>query len=152
MEDENVGEMPQGDLKGLIDRKYRGWNTERIYEDVMKDPQKQDQQTLDVHIDFENGKARVKDGNGKDLDVELKMDKDDIKKIKDDVRASVLQSAQVAGHGKTPAQIRGVIQELTDPVIDWRELLRQQIQSTMIIHLQESIEKHSTRVLCCQDY
>jgi predicted metal-dependent peptidase len=131
LEDENVGEMPQGDLKGLIDRKYRGWNAERIYEDVMADPQKKQQQTLDVHIDFENGKARVKDANGKDLEVDLKIDKDEIKKIKDDVRASVLQSAQVAGHGKTPAQIRGVIEELTDPVIDWRELLRQQIQSTI---------------------
>ena len=49
--------MPTGDNKGLVDTKYRGWNAERIYEDVMTDKQKQKQQTLDVHIDFENGKA-----------------------------------------------------------------------------------------------
>ena len=131
LDDENVGEMPQGDLKGLLDRKYRGWNAERIYDDVMADPQKKQQETLDVHIDWENGKATVRDKDGKEIPVELKMNKDEMKKIKDDVRASVLQSAQVAGNSKTPAQIRGLIKELTEPVIDWRELLRQQVQSVI---------------------
>ena len=131
LQDENVGEMPQGENKGLIDRKYKGWNAERIYEDVMKDEWKQNQQTMDVHIDWENGKASVKDKDGKEIQVELQIDKDEMKKIKDDVRAGVLQSAQVAGNGKTPAAIRGLIKELTEPVIDWRELLRQQVQSVI---------------------
>ena len=131
LQDENVGEMPQGDNKGLIDSKYRGWNAERIYEDVMGDPQKQNQQTMDVHIDWENGKATVRDKDGKEIQVELAMDKDEMKKIKDDVRAGVLQSAQVAGNSKTPKAIRSLIQDLTEPVIDWRELLRQQVQSVI---------------------
>ena len=131
LQDENVGEMPQGENKGLIDRKYKGWNAERIYEDVMKDEWKQNQQTMDVHIDWENGKASVKDKDGKEIKVELQIDKDEMKKIKDDVRAGVLQSAQVAGNSKTPKAIRGLIKELTEPVIDWRELLRQQVQSVI---------------------
>ena len=53
LEDENVGEMPQGDLKGLIDNKYRGWNTERIYEDVMQDPTKQNRQNIAEFVSLE---------------------------------------------------------------------------------------------------
>jgi len=131
LDDENVGEMPTGKNAGLLDKKYRGWNAERIYEDVMGDPQKQNQQTMDVHIDWENGKATIRDKDGKEIQVELAMDKDEMKKIKDDVRAGVLQSAQVAGNSKTPKAIRSLIQELTEPVIDWRELLRQQVQSVI---------------------
>ena len=130
--DENIGEMPTGDLKGLQDNKYKGWNAEKIYEDVKQDKSKQNQKTLDMHIDFEKGKATVRDQDGNEIKVELpKLDKEEIKKIKDEVRHSVLQSAQVAGTGKTPKAIRGLIEELTEPVIDWRELLRQQIQSVI---------------------
>ena len=130
--DEAIGEMPQDDNKGLLDRKYKGWNAEKIYEDVMKDKEKQKQQTIDMHIDFENGKATVRDQDGNKVKVELpKLSKEEVKKIKDEVRHSVLQSAQVAGKGKTPNAIRGLIEELTEPVIDWRELLRQQIQSVI---------------------
>ena len=64
--DENIGEMPKGDNKGLLDRKYKDWNAEKIYEDVMKDKEKQKQQTIDMHIDFESGKATVRDKDGKE--------------------------------------------------------------------------------------
>jgi len=129
--DENIGEMPTGDNKGLLDRKYKDWNAEKIYEDVMKDKEKQKQQTIDMHIDFESGKATVRDQDGNKIKVDLEINKEDVKKIKDEIRHSVLQSAQVAGKGKTPKSIRGLIEELTEPVINWRELLRQQIQSVI---------------------
>jgi predicted metal-dependent peptidase len=129
--DENIGEMPTGDNKGLLDSKYKDWNAEKIYEDVMKDKDKQKQQTIDMHIDFESGKATVRDQDGNKIKVDLEINKEDVKKIKDEIRHSVLQSAQVAGKGKTPKSIRGLIEELTEPVINWRELLRQQIQSVI---------------------
>ena len=129
--DENIGEMPIGDNKGLLDSKYKDWNAEKIYEDVMKDKDKQKQQTIDMHIDFESGKATVRDQDGNKIKVDLEINKEDVKKIKDEIRHSVLQSAQVAGKGKTPKSIRGLIEELTEPVINWRELLRQQIQSVI---------------------
>ena len=40
-------------------------------------------------------------------------------------------AAQAAGAGKVPAEIERMIKELTEPKMNWREILRQQIQSTI---------------------
>jgi predicted metal-dependent peptidase len=41
----------------------------------------------------------------------------------------MIQSAAAAGAGKTPAGIMRLIKDLTEPKINWRELVRQEIQS-----------------------
>ena len=43
----------------------------------------------------------------------------------------MITSAQSAGAGNTPGEIARMIKELTEPKISWRELLRQQIESTI---------------------
>ena len=43
----------------------------------------------------------------------------------------MISSAQAAGAGNTPAEVQRIIKELTEPKMNWRELLRQQIQSTI---------------------
>jgi predicted metal-dependent peptidase len=42
-----------------------------------------------------------------------------------------MQAAQAAGAGNTPASVQRMIKELTEPKMNWREILRQQIQSTI---------------------
>jgi len=42
-----------------------------------------------------------------------------------------MQAAQAAGAGNVPASVQRMIKELTEPKMNWREILRQQIQSTM---------------------
>jgi hypothetical protein len=44
---------------------------------------------------------------------------------------AVLNAANQAGAGNLPAGVKRMIKDLTDPVIDWRTLLEQQIQSTV---------------------
>jgi predicted metal-dependent peptidase len=43
----------------------------------------------------------------------------------------MITSAQSAGAGNTPGEIARMIKDLTEPKMNWRELLRQQIQSTI---------------------
>jgi predicted metal-dependent peptidase len=43
----------------------------------------------------------------------------------------MMAAAQAAGAGNTPGEVQRMIRELTEPKMNWRELLRQQIQSTI---------------------
>ena len=43
----------------------------------------------------------------------------------------MLSAPQAAGAGNTPAEVQRMIKELTEPKMNWREILRQQIQSTI---------------------
>jgi predicted metal-dependent peptidase len=42
-----------------------------------------------------------------------------------------MQAAQAAGAGNTPANVQRMIKELTEPKMNWREIIRQQIQSVI---------------------
>ena len=43
----------------------------------------------------------------------------------------MMQAAQSAGAGNVPGEVARLIQQLTEPKMNWRELIRQQIQSTI---------------------
>jgi predicted metal-dependent peptidase len=43
----------------------------------------------------------------------------------------MLQAAQAAGAGNTPGEVSRMIKELTEPKMNWREIIQQQIQSTV---------------------
>ena len=54
-----------------------------------------------------------------------------MKKIRDQVKENMISAAQSAGAGNVPAEIERMIKELTEPKMNWREILRQQIQATV---------------------
>ena len=89
---------------------------------------------LDEHIDWEGedsdsqGKAPGKKGSG---DGKPTYTKDELKKIRDEIKEGMMQAAQAAGAGNTPAEVQRMIKELTEPKMNWREIIRQQIQSTI---------------------
>ena len=136
--DQKVGERIS--VVGMLyDPKYRGMASEDIYDDLMKNVKKinlQDliDQMLDEHLDGdgdgdsdgdedENGNKK---GGGRP-----KLTEEEKQAIKDELREAVLNAAQQAGAGNLPAGVRRLIKDLTEPVIDWRTLLEQQIQSTI---------------------
>jgi predicted metal-dependent peptidase len=112
--------------------------SEEIYDDLMKNVKKinlQDliDQMLDEHLDGngdgdgdEDDENGNKKGNGRP-----KLTEEEKQAIKDELREAVLNAAQQAGAGNLPAGVKRLISDLTDPVIDWRTLLEQQIQSTI---------------------
>ena len=120
------------------DFKYDGWSSEEVYDDLFDKAEKNGQEfleqlgeLLDEHVDWEKD---PKDGNG-DKEGEgkgrPKYTKEELKKIRDEIKESMISSAQSAGAGNVPGEIARIIKELTEPKMNWREILQQQIQSTI---------------------
>lgn len=121
---DKIGEVPPK-IKIFHDTKHYGKSTEQIYDEIYEDMDEQELsalgQLLDEHIDWE------KDGNGQ----RPSYSKEELKQIRDEIKEQMMQAAQAAGAGNTPAEIQRMIKELTEPKMNWREILRQQIQSTI---------------------
>jgi len=111
---------------GLYDAKYIGWTSEAVYDDLESRKVKKEL-TMDVHLEMgDDGDDKKGKQQGKGIPV--KISADDLKKIRDDLKTKVLQSAQAAA-GKMPAGLARLLDTLSEPQINWRELLQQQIQS-----------------------
>jgi len=80
---------------------------------------------LDEHIKEEEGAgAGNKDGKGKPS-----LSKEEAEQIRDEIKNAMIQSAAAAGAGKVPAGIQRLIKNWTEPKMDWRQLVQQEIQS-----------------------
>lgn len=119
---ERIGDDPP--VKFFHDRKFDGWSAEQVYDYIQEkyDSDELDQlgQLLDEHLDPD------KEGDG-----QPKYSKEELRKIRDEIKEAMLQAAQAAGAGNVPGEIARMIKEMTEPKMNWRELLRQQIQSTI---------------------
>jgi predicted metal-dependent peptidase len=119
----------------LYDKKYRGWSYEEVYDDLFKNAQKINikdlaKQLLDEHLEMDEGDGDG-DGENKDGNGRPKLSKAQQKELRDEIKDAVLQAARACGAGELPAGVQRLIKEMTTSVIDWRELLLQQIQSTI---------------------
>jgi predicted metal-dependent peptidase len=131
--DERIGEKIT-EVKICYDPKYRGMAWEEIYDILWEQAEKipMDQllkqlgDVLDEHLKEQEGAGSGdKDGKGNKPSIS----KEDLQKIKDEIKEAMIQSAAAAGAGKTPAGIMRMIKDLTEPKINWRQLIRQEIQS-----------------------
>ena len=122
---DRIGDYNLPDIKIFHDPKYYGWSAEQVYDEIYEKYDDEQLaalgQMLDEHLDS--------DGSGKDG--QPKYTKEQLKEIRDEMREAVMQAAQAAGAGNVPASIQRMIKELTEPKMNWREMLRQQIQSTI---------------------
>ena len=133
--DERIGEKIT-EVKICYDPKYRGMAWEEIYDELYEKAEKismpqllsQLGELLDEHIKEEEGAGadgdKTKDGKGKPS-----LTKEEAEKIKQEIKEAMIQSAAAAGAGKTPAGIMRMIKSMTEPKIDWRQLVQQEIQS-----------------------
>jgi predicted metal-dependent peptidase len=122
----------------LYDQKYDGMSSEEVYDDLMKNAKKINlsdllDKLIDEHLDGE-GDA---DGDG-DGDQEgkgkgrPKLSDAEKQAIRDEIKEAMLAAAAtVDGAGNLPAGVKRLIQELTEPKMNWRELLRMQLESTI---------------------
>lgn len=117
------------------DFKYDGWTSEEVYEDLLEEAEKNGQEfldelgeLLDEHVDWDSdGDSEEQEGESK----RPKYSKEEMKKIKDEIKESMIQAAQTAGAGNVPKEVERMIKDLTEPKMNWREILQQQIQSTV---------------------
>jgi predicted metal-dependent peptidase len=121
---DRIGEAPP-EIKIFHDPKYYGWGAEQVYDDLYEKYDDEQLaalgQLLDEHLD----------PNGEGKNGQPQYTKDELKAIRDEMREAVMQAAQAAGAGNVPASIARMIKDFTEPKMNWREILRQQIQSTI---------------------
>jgi predicted metal-dependent peptidase len=135
LKDERIGAVPNF-IQIFQNDKYRGKSYEEIYQDLYDNAEKISiadlGELLDEHLDGDgengngDGSGEEKDGKGRP-----KLSPEDRKKIRDEIKEAMIAAAQSAGAGKVPAGIQRMIKDLTEPKMDWRQLLRMNIQSIL---------------------
>jgi|TARA_R110000803_G_scaffold8650_2_gene27739 predicted metal-dependent peptidase len=128
------------------DFKYEGWTSEEVYDDVYEQAKqngeeflKQLGEMLDEHLDMDGEDEGSSDGEDEGEDVngnatskkQPKYTESEMKQIKDEIKENMISAAQSAGAGNVPGEVARIIKELTEPKMNWRQLIRQQIQSTI---------------------
>lgn len=137
LKDEHIGTVPNF-IQIFQDDKYRGWSYEQIYDELYEKAEKIDisslGELLDDHLDGE-GDSEDGDGEGGDDGNQgngrPKLTAEEKKQIRDEIREAMVAAAQSAGAGKMPAAISRMIKDFTEPKMDWRQLLRMNIQSIL---------------------
>lgn len=123
----------------LYDHKYDGMCAEEVYDILYENAEKIDinsliDKLLDDHLDGngedegdggdDNGKSG---GSGKP-----KLSQAEKDAIRDEIKEAVLAAAAASDNaGNLPAGIKRLIQDMTAPKMNWRELLRMQLESTI---------------------
>ena len=124
----------------LFDPKYDGMSSEEVYDILYENAEKIDiggliDKMLDEHLDGEGddsegeGQDGDKSGNGKGRP---KLSAEERQQIKDEIKEAVLAAAAASdGAGNLPAGVKRIIEDMTAPKMNWRELLRMQLESTI---------------------
>jgi len=134
LKDERIGEVPDW-IKIFQDNKYRGKSYEEIYDELYEKADKikiEDLgELLDEHLD--DGEEGDEDGDGEDegKGKRPRLTAEERKQIRDEIKEAVVAAAQAAGAGKVPAGIARMIKDFTEPKMDWRQMLRMNIQSIL---------------------
>ena len=133
----NVGEKITS-VPCLYDRKYDGMSSEEVYDALYENATKIDigkllDQLIDEHLDGDGEGDGEGDG---DQEGEGKgrprLSAEEKQAIKDEIKEAMLAAAAtVDGAGNLPAGVKRLIQQLTEPQMNWREILRMNLESTI---------------------
>jgi predicted metal-dependent peptidase len=129
----NVGEKITS-VPCLYDRKYDGMSSEEVYDALYENATKIDigkllDQMIDEHLDGEGDGNGDQDGEGKGRP---KLTAEEKQAIKDEIKEAMLAAAAtVDGAGNLPLGVKRLIQQLTEPQMNWREILRMNLESTI---------------------
>lgn len=126
----------------LYDQKYEGKSSEEIYDILYENAEKIDindliDKMVDEHMDndeSDNGGGNNKegpDGKEKQGNGRPKLTPEERAQIRDEIKEAMLSAAQTCDAGNLPAGVKRMIQNLTEPKMNWRELLRMQLESTI---------------------
>ena len=110
----------------LYDAKYEGMSSEEVYDDLYANAEKINiddliDRMLDEHMDGEGGQNSKRP----------RMTSEERAKVRDEIKEAMLSAAQTCDASNLPAGVKRLLQDLTEPRMDWRELLRMQLESTI---------------------
>lgn len=116
----------------LYDAKYDGMSSEEIYDQLYDNADKISMDELldrmiDEHMDGDNDSQ---DGD-EQKNGRPRLGPEERAKIRDEIKEAMLSAAQTCDAGNLPLGVKRMIQQLTEPKMNWRELLRMQLESTI---------------------
>ena len=121
----------------LYDSKYDGMSSEEIYDDLYQNAEKISlddliDRMIDEHMDGEGDGGSEGDGNGdKKGSGRPSMTAEERARVRDEIKEAMLSAAQTCDAGNLPMGVKRMIQQMTEPRMNWRELLRMQLESTI---------------------
>ena len=119
----------------LYDPKYDGMSSEQIYDILYENAEKIDindliSKMLDEHLEGEDGQGQG-EGDEKSGTGRPSISQADRDKIRDEIKEAVLAAASASGAGNLPLGIKRLLEDMTQPKMNWRELLRMNLESTI---------------------
>ena len=132
----------------LYEQKYDGKPAEEIYDDLMKNAQHIDidsllDQMIDDHMDGDEGENEGEGNNNKKAKGRPKLSPEERERIRQEVKQAIINAAQSAEAGSLPKGVERLIKQAINPIMPWRELL--QINLTSAIRTDYSWMKPSRR-------
>jgi predicted metal-dependent peptidase len=124
----------------LYETKYDGKPAEEIYDDLMKNVKRINMddlidQLLDDHMDDEgegeNDSEGDKDGNKKGKGRPKQMTPEERERARQEIKQAIISAAQSAEAGTMPKGVERLIQQHTNPVMPWRELIQTNLTSAI---------------------
>lgn len=155
--DLGIGKFPDSceEVKGLHDKKYAGMCSEEIYEELIKQKEKNSssfdqmleklvEKLLDEHLqsnseseassDSKSKSNQSSGSNGSESNEPsengpAKITEEEKALMKAEIKQAILAAAQTHGIGNLPAGVQRMVNELLEPKLDWRSLLQLQLNS-----------------------
>ena len=124
----------------LYEQKYDGKAAEEIYDDLMKNAQKIDinsliDQMIDDHLDGQDGDGDSdQDGEGGDKQGKGKrpqMSPEERERARQEIKQAIINAAQSAEAGQLPLGVERMIRQHTEPQMPWRELIQTNLTSAI---------------------
>ena len=112
-----------------LDWKYRGLNSYEIYDKLIEDGAGQSG-GMDVHLEVGDSNDDADGQGGQGGNQKVQMSEEEKKALKDEIKQAVIQAAQSAGPD-VPESVKRMISELISPRMDWRDVLRTQLESSL---------------------
>lgn len=139
--DNGIGEFIEG---GCLDEKYREMPWEAIYDDLMKNASENgngDLKTLDVHLEPSSCGG---DGSNKgEQNGQPTLSEADLEEIREEIKSAVISASQACSRQNLPSCIRDIVDELTVPKVNWKDVIRSRIKS--LINSDYSFHRPSRR-------
>lgn len=113
----------------LYDPKYEGWSFEQVYDDLASKASSLDidsllEKILDEHLEVSDTEA----GEGQ----RPVISRQDAQAIQDELKEAIVSAYQTCNNtDSVPSNVQRIIRDITEPKLNWRELLRAHIESSI---------------------
>lgn len=120
----------------LYEAKYDNMSSEEIYEDLYKNAEKIDidsllEKIIDDHLDGEGDGESDGSGDGDRKGRPAPLTQEQRDQLRQDIKAKILAAAKSSDAGSIPGSVQRLIKEITEPQMNWKELIQTNLTSAI---------------------